>query len=349
MPLSTKKRTATTKQQEATRAAPSSNSPAMPTLAPAPLPTPSIPATPASPAPASSSPSYKPITDDVSIERLVSLAKDSPPDSALGIVWRYAFEEGKRIGYSEGAQMVDGIDINEVLKTGFEKGNESGIETGIEIGRDREKRAWGAAGHSTTCITVARPPRGVAIQTDEPPPRPMMTTAAVQVDIPKPPPSLHVAVQADIPWTIPLGIQDTSSQTSPPPSTSLNWADDAASLPILSIRPPPRDLSALRSMKRNPFGSLQRRSKPFRSRVSSCFHQDIPFSRTPHSRYRPQPLCSSSLFPKPHVSPQVSKKEPFISSKVTPPSSRISVLDWDQDPRLSDLSRALKALGWIRP
>jgi hypothetical protein len=25
------------------------------------------------------------------------------------------------------------------------------------------------------------------------------------------------------------------------------------------------------------------------------------------------------------------------------------VLDWDQDPRLSDLSRALKALGWIHP
>ena len=35
--------------------------------------------------------------------------------------------------------MVDGMDINEALKTGFdsfEKGNESGIETGIEIGRD---------------------------------------------------------------------------------------------------------------------------------------------------------------------------------------------------------------------
>ena len=75
---------------------------------------------------------------------------------------------------------------------------------------------------------VACLPQGVAIQTDEPPPCPMMTIAAVQVDTPKPPPSLHVAVQADIPWTILLGIQDTSSQTSPPPSTSLNWADDAA-------------------------------------------------------------------------------------------------------------------------
>ena len=74
--------------------------------------------------------------DDTLIERLISLAKDSPPDSALGIVWRCAFEKGKKIGFSEGAKFVDGIDIDEVLKTGFEKGNKSGIETGIEIGRD---------------------------------------------------------------------------------------------------------------------------------------------------------------------------------------------------------------------
>jgi hypothetical protein len=295
------------------------------------------------PAPPPSPPSYKPITDDTSIERLVGLAKDSPPDSALGIVWRYAFEEGKRIGYSEGAQMVNGMDINEVLKTGFEKGNESGIEMGIEIGQDREKRAWGAAGHSTTCITVARPPRGIAVQTDEPPPHPM-TTAAVQVNTLKPPPSLHVAVQADIPWTIPLAIQDVSSQRSPPPSTALNWADDAASLPILSIRPPPRDLSALRSKKRNPFGSLQRRPKQSRTQTSHRFRQKIPFSQPSHFHYQPPP-CPPSLFPKRRILLQASKNEPFVSS----PSSCTSALDWDQDPRLSDLSRALKALGWFRP
>ena len=48
------------------------------------------------------------ITDDVSVKRLVSLAKDSLPDSAFGIVWRYAVGEGV----------------------------ERGIERGIEIGRD---------------------------------------------------------------------------------------------------------------------------------------------------------------------------------------------------------------------
>jgi len=107
--------------------------------------------------------SYKPITDDISVERLVGLAKDSPRDSALGIVWRHAFEEGRKTGYTEGAKLFEGADISEITKTA--------VEQGIEIGRNREKCAWGAAGHSTICITVARPPRGVAVQTENIPPQ----------------------------------------------------------------------------------------------------------------------------------------------------------------------------------
>ena len=49
-------------------------------------------------APVSSPAAYKPITDDVSIERLVGLAKDSPSDSALGIVWKHAYEEAYQNG-----------------------------------------------------------------------------------------------------------------------------------------------------------------------------------------------------------------------------------------------------------
>ena len=41
---------------------------------------------------------YKPITDTVSIERLVGLAKDSLPDSALGIVCCHAYEDGYENG-----------------------------------------------------------------------------------------------------------------------------------------------------------------------------------------------------------------------------------------------------------
>ena len=35
---------------------------------------------------------------------------------------------------------------------------------------------------------------------------------------------------------------------------------------------------------------------------------------------------------------------------VTPvPAAPVLKLDWDQDPRLADLSRALRALGWAPP
>jgi len=296
--------------------------------------------------------------DNALIERLISLAKDSPPNSALDIVWRHTFEEGKKIGFSEGAKFVDRINIDEVLKTGFEKSIKKGIEKGIEFGRDQEKCAWGAAGHSTACIMVARPPRGIAIQTDDPLPRPMMMIA-VQVKATKTPPmprstpdTANSAVQ-----TTPLGIQDTNSQmsphpsptlnpihiTSPPLSTSLNWADNAASLPILSSHPPPRNLSALCSTKRNPFSSLQCRSKQFHAWVSSRFHQNIFFSQTSHYHHQPLALQPLPLFPKPQILHHASKNKPFISL----PSSCISGLDWDQDPHLSDLSRALKALDWI--
>ena len=315
-----------------------------------PLPPPSTtsapPALSASPVTAPTPPSYKPITDDASIERLVGLAKDSPPDSTLGIVWQHAFEEGKRLGYSDSAKLFKGADISEITNVAAERG--------IEIGRAREKRAWGAAGHSTTCITVARPPRGIAVQTDEISPRPMATTA-VQIDTPKPPPTprstpntADSAIQ-----TTPLGIQDASSQTLPhpslipdsirttsPPPTSLNWADDAASLPILSSQPPLRDLSALRSSSPKPFSSLQRRNKRSQTHFSQPFHDYTLFPtpcRTFSRRRFPAP-CFSSI--------------PFRSARVhphrTPRFSSTSALNWEADPRLFELSQALNALGWVR-
>ena len=88
--------------------------------------------------PASPLPPQPPVSNNImhpaSIKRLIGLALDLPPNSTLGIVWQHAFEEGKRVGHAEGAKLVDGIDIDEVLKTG--------VERGIEIGRDQEKCAW---------------------------------------------------------------------------------------------------------------------------------------------------------------------------------------------------------------
>ena len=78
-----------------------------------------------SPAPVSSPAPYKPITDDISIERLVGLAKDSPPDSALGIVWKHAYNEGYQNGRKEVLQ-----NLGRKLEENFREGEKEGIIKG---------------------------------------------------------------------------------------------------------------------------------------------------------------------------------------------------------------------------
>ena len=186
-----------------------------------------------------------------------------------------------------------------------------------------------------------------------------MEMLAVQVSTLKPPLPLHIAVQANVPQPIPLRIQDASSQmllhpgpipnpihiTSPPPCTSLNWADDAESLPIslpiLPSHPPPRDLSVLCSSSRKPFASLQRRDKRSQANFSQSFRNRQPF-------IMPRQTFSRRRFRLPHFS-----TTPFWPDQVqphrTPRFSPSSTLNWDGDPRLFELSRALNALGWVRP
>jgi hypothetical protein len=242
----------------------------------------------------------------------------------LAIVWRHAFEEGKGIGYSEGTKLVNGLDINEITRIGVERG----IERGIEIGRDREKRIWDAAGHSSICITVARPPRGVATQTEDPLPR-STATAAVQVETLKPLPTPNLSLTANVgdqsETLHARPLVNVNIQTSATNVSSFDWAEDASSLPTLPF--PPRDLSGLRSSKSNPFSSLQHRSKRFAN-----------FSRQPrrhHSRFN---FTSCYL---PHHNP-LKPPQPYSHTETH------SHLNWESDPRLSDLSRSLRALGWTR-
>ena len=132
---------------------------------------------------------------------------------------------------------------------------------------------------------------------------------------------------------------DTSIQTPDPPllvvspqianAPPFDWADDATSLPIQILPKPllPRDFSELRSPKQNPFSSLQHRAKRF-------------------TRYSHQPHCRHShlkfnSFYSPHRN-SYKQFQPHFQSKTH------SHLNWESDPRLSDLSRSLKALGWIR-
>ena len=178
-------------------------------------------------------------------------------------------------------------------------------------------------------------------------PLPPHTNTSVQIistDIPS------SSTQTSPPPLVNVDVQTSVTMESSSPVSRLDWAEDATSLPILPLLPissvphqcAPRDFSGLRSSGLNPFGSLQHCSKQVHPRVSSRFHQNISFSQSSHPCYRLPPLCPSSSFPKLQISPQASKNKPFVS----PPSSCTSALDWNQDPRLSDLSRALKALGW---
>jgi hypothetical protein len=109
----------------------------------------------------------------------------------------------------------------------------------------------------------------------------------------------------------------TYSTLKPPYSPVVDrfeWADDAEALPISPTFPqhPPRDLSCLRSMSAHPFSSLRRRrGRPRYQQNTQCRHDHPYTSPTWHA---PLPVH----------------------------------LGWDDDPRLSDLSAALRALGWIR-
>jgi hypothetical protein len=113
---------------------------------------------------------------------------------------------------------------------------------------------------------------------------------------------------------------ETSKSSIPEP---FSWSDDANALHISSTFPqyPPRDLSCLRSTSTRPFLSLQRRRGH------------------PKNRRRWNAHCSGY-----HSYPIPAQNRPLSYTPFRVPIS----LDWDRDPRLADLSSALRALGWCR-
>ncbi|KAJ7789340.1 hypothetical protein B0H14DRAFT_3162105 [Mycena olivaceomarginata] len=114
-----------------------------------------------------------------------------------------------------------------------------------------------------------------------------------------------------------------------PSSPPFSWADDSS--PDLSRVPPlpPRDFSALRSdvSTSTPFSTLRYR-----------VHRKQRSTRAPHFHASRSPLhrCPAT-FNAPSRSP---------ASKVV--FAMTSTLDWDRDPRLSDLNRVLHSMGWRR-
>ncbi|KAJ7503721.1 hypothetical protein B0H11DRAFT_1984046, partial [Mycena galericulata] len=110
---------------------------------------------------------------------------------------------------------------------------------------------------------------------------------------------------------------------------------------VPTISPGPRDLTALQTGSPRPFGTLQRRLA--RSRNSRA-----------HAQKKSASVPTPPIVTRRHPQGIASDKPISTAPVPIPPLPRARrqhhwhTLDWDRDPLLSDLSRALGALGWIR-
>ncbi|KAJ7886449.1 hypothetical protein B0H14DRAFT_2697503 [Mycena olivaceomarginata] len=113
--------------------------------------------------------------------------------------------------------------------------------------------------------------------------------------------------------------------------------------------PPPavaRDFSGLRSGVSQPFPSLQRRHRRTpRTLPRSQSNQNSCFRRT---TLHPRPTKNHEAVSTPRMR-FMSSFTPRTSTLHVPIGKAPPAVDWDRDPRLRDLSRALTALGWMRP
>ncbi|KAJ7615761.1 hypothetical protein DFH06DRAFT_1239542 [Mycena polygramma] len=158
------------------------------------------------------------------------------------------------------------------------------------------------------------------------------------------PPSRSFAVAATqteaVPNTFNRAVDtDTLCSFHPPPHPVLE-----SRIPILDAdsenhepTPPsiPRDFSGLRTACARPFASLQRRH-----RRATCTPSSTP--PNPRRSRTPQTITMRAKYP---ILPIPTSRPPPLASTY----DKAPRLDWDRDPRLCDLSRALTALGWVRP
>ncbi|KAJ7286990.1 hypothetical protein C8J57DRAFT_1282461 [Mycena rebaudengoi] len=261
-------------------------------------------------------------------------------------------DELKRIG---------GMELKECLRrlwvTAVEYGREDGYSAGFRDGMEHwkqivatERAAPTSTSSTPTCVASV----STASQTDiDPIPHPTPVT----------PPAVHsVSIQTDLisaqteppPCTSRFDIFSPPA-TPPPPSLSTSLAqlfacdpippffdcDYSLKSPLIcspSTSPPsPRDFSALRSGTSRPFGSLQRRSRRAPRSLRTRQSGQRPFVLHIHTRH-------DDLFQRAAPRSKRDSYAPFSPS--TPVLSQL--LDWDRDPRLRGLSRALTALGWCR-
>ncbi|KIM45019.1 hypothetical protein M413DRAFT_24288 [Hebeloma cylindrosporum] len=277
------------------------------------------------------------LADLESIKQFLVAASSSPDGENLKLLWARAFKEGFLVGQGSSTEILE-EKVEEARNQGFKEGSSSKIdlfEAGVYEGCHDERADWLAEGHGDHCFTPTRVSEDRGIQTDHVT-IPVPATDACTQTSPVALPTSNACTQTDPDFSI----EPTSSIPSPhlPSPVSLNWADDAASLPIVRSHPPPRDLSILRSSSPKPFSSLQRRSKRSQAHFSEPFqnHKPFPIPRQTffRRRFRPSRFSSTTFWPSQYL-------------HCTPRFSPTSALNWKDDPWLLELSRALNALGWL--
>jgi hypothetical protein len=305
------------------------------------------------PASASTASSPPPPVSEESLARLIALATSSP-DSPLGLIWKHGFREGSKEGFQRGMELFK----NKGVKQAFWEG----VNEGQIVGILAEREEWEAEGHGQWCFdklltclscdvgypdghTCTTTKLNIMVQVDFAKDRPPSVEAAIQVSpshhtssSQTNPPPLLVNAEAQAQLTDSAPTTTTASALDPP---AFDWSDDAASIPVIPIFPknqPSRDLSALRTSNPNAFSLLARQNRRFQLPLGN---RNVSGSRPPFWPHRAPPHFPVS---------QSTIRRRFIpiSTPISPPLSSTMALDWESDPCLSDLSQALKVLGWIR-
>jgi hypothetical protein len=242
-------------------------------------------------------------------------------DFAFRTFWHTARESGvedyQLMAKEEGVwfnSMVD-AECEKRSKDALKKRGIESLKRGLEAGADKERKRWEAAGHTLDSPSPCNAGHSAIEEHAATPNVPARTFA-------------DAFTLTDV-----ISVESTFADASVVTEPTLvepeprNWADEVCGLPIQL--PPavpvksPRDMSILSSSVLKPFGSLQRRTKRSHSRYSP-----------PHSFNKRQYYSSTYTS---HRSQQYRTQVPDTTS-----------LDWRGDPKLSNLSKALESLGWVR-
>ena len=262
------------------------------------------------------------------IKLFFEAAGSSQESTNLKIFWGRAFAEGKKVGQKEEYDRGYSVGYNEGYSEACEKDYEAGLA---------ENTSVSTAEIGTQVDLLPVPCIDISVQTTIDAPIAVLSDQIVQTDLE--PPILSHTTDSMV-QTISSSSSSISTQTEPiseppipttvaPTPFNCQWADDPVPFPtqLLPTTLSPRNFAGFRSSNPNPSSSLQHRSRHF----------------THYSR-QPRRCHSHSNFNSFYSSHGKSYKpsQPHFHTKT------YSHLNWESDPRLSDLSRSLKALGWIR-